>query len=174
MQAPADCQSTAAELLPAILEQHAFIFCDPIDREAAIMAAENQADSAVVAGVAFHDSVCRGRCTLGASLSLCRIIAGNVLGTEAEDPMAVAAATDAFKEVANIITAHLLTSLFGDEVKLHIAAPDVQEIDATAWRDSLEVPGISCFDAESSPVWLSFTCTENGPSGPPPGGDSSG
>ena len=143
---------SCACLLPALLEQQAFVFCDLATAAAAQEVAADE--PAIVAEVEFAGAATRGHCRLGAPLSLCREIAANVLGTDPGDAAADQSASDCLKEVANVVTGHVLTTHFGEDSQFVIAAPTVRTALPAEWHAALAEPGTEVYLAASQPVWL--------------------
>ena len=145
------------QLIPEVLEQHAFVFTDIVDHDEAL--ASNPGGSAISAEVEFRNGAQKGYCRLIAPVELCVSIAANVLGCEPDDEMAINAAADAFKEVANVCTGHVLTQVFGIETTFDILAPYVSNLNEDQWQEALEQPDQLYYLADDFPVLLKANVT---------------
>lgn len=139
-------------LLPAILEQQAFVFCDPAEWEEIEPLLSDE--DAVVARVSFAGPEGQGECLFGAALSLGRQIASTLLELMPDDPQLEPLARDSLQEVANVVAGHLVTHCLGDMQRYRIEAPVVELWDAPRWHQKIRSTSAQRYLADELPVWV--------------------
>jgi hypothetical protein len=114
-----DRQRTAVlSTVPAILEQQAFLFADPVS-EGGFKA---QGEEYLAASLVF-DGPSSGGALAAFPESLARELAANLLGADPGDEKAAEHAADALGEFLNVACGHLLTTLFGTGPVFNLGAP---------------------------------------------------
>ncbi len=81
-----------------------------------------------------------GRLALAAPVGLCREAAGNILGLDPEATGACDRASDALKELLNVICGHVVCELFGTEPIIHLGIPAIAPLEGDALRRCVEDP----------------------------------
>lgn len=71
-------------------------------------------------------------------IELARIISGNVIGVDENDPLAIERAEDAVKEMVNVLCGHLRTILTYENCQFEASIPSSQIIDQTEWKEYQE------------------------------------
>lgn len=114
-----------ADVVAETLEQFAFLFGEP--------AGEGEAFAApgayLEAGIGFEGGGERGYLTIAAPLDMCREMAGNVLGMDAEE-VPDDAVEDAIKELANVLVGSLSARRLGVRVSCTLDPPVAREVAA--------------------------------------------
>ena len=109
----------------SVLEELAFLFCDPND--AAGFDLGHIKDARQVS-MNFMGPT-NGRLEIVAGLELCLIIAANMLGVEPDEEGAASHAVDALKEALNVVCGRFLTEAYGEEAVFNLSAPESGSID---------------------------------------------
>lgn len=76
----------------------------------------------------------RGALTITAPLSMCKVLAANVLG-EDEDEVDESAGDDALSELANVVCGSLIPELFDNQVVYDLTVPRIYRIGSDKWRE---------------------------------------
>jgi len=106
--------------VPAILEQQAFLFADPLP-EGGFKAGGGE----YLAASLVFEGPSRGGALAAVPESLARELAANLLGAEPGDETAAEHAADALGEFLNVACGHLLTTLFGTGPVFNLGAPRI-------------------------------------------------
>lgn len=104
--------------VPAILEQQAFLFADPLPH-----GGFKAPGGEYLAATLVFEGPARGGALAAFPESLARELAANLLGSEPEEEKAAEHAADALGEFLNVACGHLLTTLFGTGPAFDLAAP---------------------------------------------------
>lgn len=88
---------------------------------------------------------------------MCVDIAANVLGLEAEDKLARDRASDALKEVLNVICGNALTAIAGPEPLFELTVPDFSPISETEWGALIDDFDSMAFLIDENPALVLFS-----------------
>ena len=133
--------------VPAILEQQAFLFADPLpDGGFKAMEGEYLAASLVFDGPA------RGGALAAFPESLAREMAANLLGAEPDDEKAGEYAADALGEFLNVACGHLLSTLFGTGLAFNLAAPRTFGFPGTVADLLARKSNVMAFEIDGVPI----------------------
>jgi len=146
-------------------EKLAQVFCDVLMNYAFMFGDESPKDELPNNGAVFlHATVgFRGhrKGTLGILTSdgLCNELAANVLGLELEEGISENDASDALKELINVVCGQFLTEIFGEEPIFDLLPPSVSQIDEITWRELVDNGNALGFMVEDAPVitYMSFS-----------------
>jgi hypothetical protein len=116
--------SVVSEVLCDILQKYAFVFPEPVEADNAL-ATESRL-LRVEMGFSGDRS---GVFELFAPLELCREITANLLGYDLDDPFVNNNPEDGMKEILNIVGAHCLSRIFGDDKRFNVAIPSYEWIE---------------------------------------------
>ncbi len=141
-----------SEVVCDVFEKLAFMFGEVSD-EAEL---PQTATKYVEASMTFSGDM-TGTIALAVPAEVCPEIAANVLGMDPDDELVAAQATDALKEVLNVICGNLLTAIAGEEPVFDLSVPAVSNLDAEAWRVRLKEPNTHAFLVDDSPVLVQLT-----------------
>ncbi len=106
--------------VPAILEQQAFLFADPLTRGGFKAKGEEYLAASLV-----FEGPSRGGALVAFPESLARELAANLLGADPGDEKAAGHAGDALGEFLNVACGHLLTNLFGTGPIFNLGSPRI-------------------------------------------------
>ena len=124
----ADPKTVLNGVLENVLEQFAFMFCEP--REPGQLP---EPDGALLyAAIEFHGTS-SGRVDAAVPQAMAIELAANALGIDEEEESAAGAA-DALRELLNIICGQALTALLGDEPVFNLSIPSVTSCDHETWQ----------------------------------------
>jgi two-component system, chemotaxis family, chemotaxis protein CheY len=137
-------------VLCQILEQYAFMFGGPADKK------DLPPCEAALKAVIHFTGRLLGRVTIAIPKSMGPLIAANVLGVEADDPLAVEKAEDALKELSNMTCGQLLTTIAGTEPVFDLDVPEVVSLDAVGWKAFLDEEETLLFMVDDRPMLLQF------------------
>lgn len=121
-------------IVTQVFEDLAFMFVDPADGP------PESADGQWLEVRMAFDGPDKGRLALAAPVGLCREAAGNILGVDPEATGACDRASDALKELLNVICGHVVCELFGTEPIIRLGIPAIAELDDEALRLCLSDP----------------------------------
>jgi CheY-specific phosphatase CheX len=128
-----------------ILEELAFLFCEPQD---AATFDHNQIKDAHVSYLTFTGPR-DGRIEIAAGQNLCLLLSSNMLGIEPEEEDASTCAADALGEALNVICGRFLTEAYGEEVVFSLSAPVKGSVDDLSYVDeNAEAEFMQFFEAE--------------------------
>jgi len=96
----------------------------------------------------------KGSLILATPVEMCPLIAANVLGMEPDDENVLARATDALKELLNVICGNALTAIAGEDPIFDLTVPEAGMLSADGWSALLEAPDTLAFIVEDQPVLL--------------------
>lgn len=139
----------AMGVLIDVLERFAFALGDPADPAEIAPPAE----PACLARMTFSGPF-TGSLALLMPAALGGEIAANMLGLDPGDPALERHATDAIKEILNVVCGNLLTELAGEDPVFDLSVPTVDRGDPAAWARMLGQPGLVCILVEEWPVLL--------------------
>ena len=132
-----------------VVEKQACLFCSPMDP------AELECPDEVLRATIEFQGPNRGRLTLMTPRSVAREVAAGVLGVDADDDAADAAAADALGELMNVASGQLVTELFSTVEVYEQSPPSVTAEESTAgWSQLAGEAGTLAFDLECEPVLL--------------------
>lgn len=151
-----ELRTLLAQVVPEVLERHAFLFCDP-DPEPADAAPPG----VMLKGFIHFRGIIRGICTIAAPDDVSVEIAANVLGLEPDDPEARTQAHDALREVLNVITAHIVTAIAGENTTIDLTVPKVLPMPDGEWDELAKAPETVHFLVEDQPVLLRVQTDED-------------
>ena len=149
-----DLQQKLGEVLENVLEQFAFMFCEPTTPD----------EMPEPSGDLLHASMqfngpSTGKLDMMTPRSLAIELAANAMGID-EDDEAAAGASDALRELLNIICGQMLTALAGDEPVFDITIPDVTVCDHVAWKELVSDERTGFFMVEDYPFLLRVEAPE--------------
>ncbi|RJP19962.1 MAG: hypothetical protein C4527_25950 [Candidatus Omnitrophota bacterium] len=84
-------------------------------------------------------------------------LAANVLGMDMGDEMVVEQADDAVKELLNVFSGHMMTTVFGEEALFNFCTPEITRLNAMQWQTLKNRPDIVEISVDDHPVLLQFT-----------------
>ena len=96
-------------------------------------------------------------CGIGAEL------AANMLGVEVEDREAQDNATDAVKELLNVVCGQFLTARFGLEPVFFLSLPQVEEVDLSVWQALAQARDSVGFMLDEEPLLMRLSLEEKRP-----------
>jgi len=85
-------------------------------------------------------------------VSLCPLIAANVLGVDEDGHLAVQLGDDAVQELLNVACGHLLTKLAGEKALIDRTLPEIAMSERAEWERAWHDPDTLRLTIESSPV----------------------
>jgi chemotaxis protein CheY-P-specific phosphatase CheC len=135
------------QVVPAILEQLAFLFADPIDT-----ADFATADEAFLAASLTFTGPAQGGMMVAMPLSLARELAANLLGSEPDDPKAGEHAQDSVGEFLNVAAGHILTRLHGTGKVIDLSAPRPFPLTAPQAAAISRKPGGFAYTVDGAPI----------------------
>jgi len=138
-----------ASVFPRVLEEQTFLFADPSD----LNFAASPPREAVCVSITFSGANA-GKLEMGISATLGREIARNLLEIEPGEEPPDSAAQDALRELLNVTCGNILTEMAGDKPVFNLSLPQIEPIDAKAWKKLISDPGASIFEVENQPVVL--------------------
>jgi CheY-specific phosphatase CheX len=149
-----DLQQKLSEVLENVLEQFAFMFCDSTTPD----------EIPEPSGVLLHTSMqfngpSSGSLDMMTPQALAIEIAANAMGIEQEEE-AAAGASDALRELLNIICGQMLTAFAGDEPVFDITIPNVTACDHEAWKELVSDERTGVFMVEDYPFLLRVDAPE--------------
>ncbi|MCA8938766.1 MAG: chemotaxis protein CheX [Planctomycetes bacterium] len=97
-----------------------------------------------------------GKVFVVAPLAFARELAANVLGVDEDDDDIERRVGDAFRELCNVITGQIVTTLFGESATVSLSPPKSAMHDAAAWEELCTSEENFAFDVEDYPVVLHF------------------
>ncbi|EKD26803.1 MAG: hypothetical protein ACD_79C01009G0001 [uncultured bacterium] len=113
-----------------VLETMTFLFGDPVNRDEI----ENYPDDCIQAEMSFG-GYRNGVIKMLVQTEMCVEIAANTLGKDYDETLKMVKATDAVKELLNIICGRVLTELFGEKPVFNLTPPEVTLTDESGWDD---------------------------------------
>ena len=132
-----------ADVVAETLEQFAFLFVEPEDG-AAVPAEPSEY---IQATIGFSGGGEKGILILAASAVLCREMAANILGLDHEE-IEVDVATDAIKELSNILVGSLTARRLGVGTQCSLDTPLAQMVGPDQIRELLSRPGALLFHVD--------------------------
>lgn len=140
-----------------VLEQLAFMFGEPADKDDLPSAGCQY----VQAKMTFAGQR-TGSVSLAVPDEMCLELAANILGTEPGQGLDAQQATDALKEVLNVVCGHFLTALAGEEPVVNLSVPSTSQLDTVGWTALRDDPETIPFLVDDSPVLLRLSWEEPG------------
>ena len=137
------------EVFCDVVEKLAFMFGEAIEKED-LPPVENEG---IEANMAFSGPI-NGTLILATPIEMCPLIAANVLGMEPDDENVQARATDALKELLNVICGNALTAIAGEDPIFDLTVPEARKLTAEEWAALLSAPETLAFNVEDQPVLL--------------------
>lgn len=139
-----------------VLEQTAFVFPEPSD---------------MLDGVSFDDLKFikvslgfsgdkQGRVKMILATEFCAELAANLLGEDLEETVPEENDYDSAREMLNIISGQLLTSIFGDEALFSLSAPEVEPIASEKLFQLIDSEDYALCMVDEYPVIAMFTLEE--------------
>jgi len=126
-----DHKTILAEGFRDVIEKIAFMFAEPVPRDDLV-----PAESACLrATIRFDGPERSGTVSIAAPMGLCIEVAANVLGLDAGERVGVGEASDALRELVNVLCGRFLTDLAGDEPVFNLSIPEVLQLDQTSWDE---------------------------------------
>ena len=140
--------SQAEEVIQQVLEQHAYLFGDPVPASQLPATLEDLIEVVV----AFHGAF-TGRMVLSCTRELSHELAANVLGMMEPDEIEDEDAEDALKELMNVLAGRLLAQLEAEPGLVQIGPPMLgSDADGSHWKDLLGSTGTCSFLVEDHPA----------------------
>lgn len=137
-----------------VLERFAFMFADdPNSGEDT-----DWTDEYLHAVISFNGAS-RGRLSMAAPISLCTELAANVLGINPEEN-ADEMASDALRELINIVCGELVVALFGNEMIFDLTVPTLDHIDSKRCRTLSADPNQLRFLVDGAPILVGLSIME--------------
>ncbi len=143
-----ELQEKLTEVLTDVLEQFAFMFCEPT----APNPVPAPSGAMLRASMQFtgHST---GRLDVAAPQALAAEVAANALGIDEEEESA-AAADDALRELLNIICGQILTAWAGEQPVFTLSIPHIAPCDDEAWQVMADDDRTVHFKVEDYPFLL--------------------
>ncbi|MCP4567115.1 MAG: chemotaxis protein CheX [FCB group bacterium] len=136
------------ETVVSVLEQMAFIFCEPADLQEGIDLDEFEF---IKVSLTF-DGHKSGQVTIIAPNEFCRELVANMLGEDIDNEDDCGKQADAVKEILNIITGQYLTQVYGDKVVFNLSAPEAAEIQSEELYAFIGENECACCQSDEYPV----------------------
>lgn len=128
-----------------ILEELAFLFCESQDATAFDYSHVKDAHKAQLR----FEGPKNGLVEIAAGRNLCLLLAGNMLGIEADEENAQVYANDALKEALNVVSGRFLTEAYGEEAVFNLNAPEIGTIsDLSRVDENAETENVLFFETE--------------------------
>lgn len=148
-------REVVSEAFCRVIERIAFLFAEVALVEE--MAGLKQ--DFVEASMSF-DGQLRGRLTIAVPKEAGAQIASHVLGTEPDDPTAIARGTGSLEQLLTVTCGHILTSLAGERPVFDLSIPQVSDLDEQGLESLLERPDTVVFRVDESPVLVRLEMQE--------------
>lgn len=143
-----DSISRVEELIQRTLEQHAYLFGDPVPPDQL----PRTLTDAIEVVVDFHGAY-SGRMVLSCERELSHELAANVLGMMEPDEIEDEDAEDALKELMNVLAGRLLAQLETEPGLVQIGPPMFgTDADGSHWKSLLGSTGTCSFLVEEHPA----------------------
>lgn len=147
------------ELLSSVfcdaMEKLAFMFGEPAEGDELFPTGKNY----LTAGMTFTGDM-SGEISITVAEEMCMEIAANILGINADEEQAMNLAIDALKEVLNVTCGQVLTAIAGEKALINLSIPQVSELDASGWTETMNNTESIGFLVDDYPVLLSFSLVE--------------
>jgi CheY-specific phosphatase CheX len=153
----AEPTACVAKVFCEVIEQMAFMFGESAEREDM----PGLSEDGLRIRMGFSGPM-EGELTMAAPRDAGVELAANVLGLDAEDPVASLRAEDALKELLNVTCGSLLTELAGDGPVFHLTVPQSSALKAAEWAELLEEDGTVAFRVDDHPVLLNVRVNTKG------------
>jgi len=128
-----------------ILEELAFLFCEPQDAATFDYGQLKDAHIAYLNFTGPRD----GKIEIPACQNLCLLLSSNMLGIEPEEENASVCAADALGEALNVICGRFLTEAYGEEVVFSLSAPQKGDVgDLSKVDENAEAEFMQFFETE--------------------------
>lgn len=150
MNASAEDREIFFRSLIDVLEQMAFLFADECSEDEMCQTPEDS----LSARMEFSGER-KGSVSLVAPGDLCRELAVNMLGTEAEN-LSSSMIMDALREVLNMACGRFLTDRYGLEPVFDLTVPKVTRLDAAGWEEMMNLENTIRLIAEDYPLLASI------------------
>jgi len=137
------------------LEKLAFMFGEPAERDDL----SPTGNKYLTAGMTFTGDM-SGEISITVVEEMCFEIAANILGINSDDEQALNLAIDSLKEVLNVTCGQVLTAIAGEKALINLSIPQVSELDASGWTETLNKTETIGFLLDDYPVLLSFSLLE--------------
>lgn len=134
-----------------LIEQMAFLFVDPSDPDDLAL----DEGSLLASSVSVTGDV-EGRVEVAMAEALCRELAANMLGEDDPDDITEEQAADSFRELANVVCGHLVTTIAGNDIICEISPPTVTRLAEDDARALADDPACMAFESEGEPVLLRY------------------
>lgn len=146
--------ATLEGVLSDILEKQAFVFAEacPVEDLKA------EAEDYLHATIAFEGPLC-GLLGLATSRDLCAELAANMLGIEPDDAVAEEDASDALKELLNVVCGQFLTALYGNEPVFQLSIPKVETFGQADWEKRKALPNGIGFAVDDEAPLIAYLST---------------
>ncbi len=145
----ADRRAEIIAVADNVLEQFAFMFCEPVP----IAELPRPQEDLMHASMGFKGAV-TGALELVAPVEFARQLAANALGIDEEDEQ-MDAAGDALRELLNMLCGQLLTTLGGAEPVFDLTIPEVVSCGLEAWDGMADDETTVSLLVDDLPVLLS-------------------
>lgn len=153
-----DVAALAGRIFAEVLERQAFLFADPADPEDV----PTPAEECLSVRMAFRGHAA-GRLAIFVPRSLGVELAANVLGTDADDPLADEKALDACKELLNVVCGNVLTAIWGTSPVFDLSIPECAPMTGSAFLEEINGNAEGLFLVEERPILLRVELAAGGP-----------
>lgn len=143
---------TVAETFCQVMESQTFMSPERVEPEALPLGEQ----SFLCATLSFSGAA-RGRVCIVAPADFATAIAANFLGMDVEDLFVQENSEDALKEVLNITSGNLLTTLYGAQAPFDLSVPDSHPLPPQSVSELAFASDSLCFDVEDHPVIVRVT-----------------
>ncbi|MCP4633798.1 MAG: chemotaxis protein CheX [candidate division Zixibacteria bacterium] len=145
-----------SEVVCEILQSTAFIFPEPADLSDGIAFDENEF---LLAHLTFN-GYREGEVSFITTTGLLVELAANLLGEDEENSISEEKYSDAAKEILNIISGQILTTLFGEREVFNLTPPEVRTIKGEELFSILEESPYCFSIADDNPIITTFALKE--------------
>lgn len=153
----ADRKRVIGEVFESVLQNLAFMFVEPVERETlkSVESPQDIPEKFIKATMAFTGPI-QGRVILMVPDELAKELASNIIGKELDKNISQRHLNDALKEVLNVTCGNLLSAVVGSRQVFDAATPILTEHDQGAWNAFLDEPESIPFMIEDWPALLQF------------------
>jgi len=150
----ADLKATLSGVLENVLEQFAFMFCEPVEFDQVPVPDEPLLQASMT-----YSGPSTGSLAIAVPQALAAEVAANALGIDDEEESG-AASHDALRELLNVICGQMLTAIAGEEPVFDLSIPEVTPCDGEAWQAMAADDKTAHFSVEDYPFLLRVEAPE--------------
>ncbi len=143
--------STVETVFAEVLENLAFMFADPSEKEAL----DDENSEFIQTSILFTGHK-EGKLKIIVPVNVAKELAGNILGIDTDDEIVEADYTDALDELMNVVCGNVLTELYGIEPIFNLSIPQAGSFDPDKWQAELDKSTVAAMNVDGDPVLLEF------------------